>query len=347
MRLHRGLIATVLLAFATLAAAQSNSDRVAVVNGQTITQAELEKAAAADLKGIEIKRLQNDANLAQEKQEALQKALDEIVADKLIEAEAAKESKTKEQLLQAEVESNIDTPSQEEVESFYDTNKDRIPIPKEQALPQVKQYLIERSRTRYREMLLTRLKKDFGFKSYLEPLRVQITTQGFPSQGPANAPVTIVEFSDFECPFCGGLFPTLKKIEKDYPDTVRLVYRQFPLTNLHPHAMKAAEAALCANEQQKFWEFHDSMFGNQRELSVPDLKQRAVDLKLDVKAFNECLDSGRQSTAILADIQEGSKAGVTGTPALFINGRSLSGNQPYSEIKQVIDDELQRKQAAK
>ena len=89
------------------------------------------------------------------------------------------------------------------------------------------------------------------------------------------------------------------------------------------------------------------MFGNQRELSVPDLKQRAIDLKLDVKEFNECLDSGRQNTAILADIQEGSKAGVTGTPAMFINGRSLSGNQPYSEIKQVIDDELQRKQAAK
>ena len=136
-------------------------------------------------------------------------------------------------------------------------------------------------------------------------------------------------------------------VEKNYPENVRIVYRQFPLTNLHPHAQKAAEASLCAAEQHKFWEFHDSMFGNQRELSVPDLKQRAVDLKLDTKTFNECLDSGKQVAAIQADIQEGAKAGVSGTPAMFINGRMLGGNQPYSEIKDMIEDELQRKQAAR
>jgi predicted DsbA family dithiol-disulfide isomerase len=320
---------------------------VAVVNGQTITQDELEKAAANELKGLETRRLQNDASLAQDKQEILTKALEELVAEKLIEAEAAKEKKAKEQLLEAEVESNIDAPSAEEIEAFYEANKERIPIPKDQALPQVKAYMIERSRSRYRDMLVTRLKKDFGFKSYLEPLRAQVATAGFPSKGLANAPVTIVEFSDFECPYCGGLFPTLKQVEKNYPQQVRIVYRQFPLTNLHPHAMKAAEASLCAAEQNKFWEFHDSMFGNQRELSVADLKQRAVDLKMDTQAFNQCLDSGKETAAIQADIQEGARAGVSGTPAMFINGRFLSGNQPYSEIKDVIEDELQRKQAAK
>ena len=345
MRLHCGLISLAILAFAAVASAQSNSNRVAVVNGQTITQEELEKAAAGELKGLETRKLQNDASLAQDKQEILQKALEELVAEKLIEAEAAKEKKTKEQLLEAEVESNIDTPSAEEVEAFYDANKERIPIPKDQALPQVKAYMIERSRSRYRDMLVTRLKKDFGFKSYLEPLRAQISTAGFPSRGVATAPVTIVEFSDFECPYCGGLFPTLKQVEKNYPQTVRIVYRQFPLSNLHPHAMKAAEASLCANEQNKFWEFHDSMFGNQRELSIADLKQRAVDLKLDTQAFNQCLDSGREAAAIQTDIQEGARAGVSGTPAIFINGRFLSGNQPYSEIKDVIEDELQRKGA--
>ena len=345
MRLHCGLISLAILAFATVASAQSNSNRVAVVNGQTITQEELEKAAAGELKGLETRKLQNDASLAQDKQEILQKALDELVAEKLIEAEAAKEKKTKEQLLEAEVESNIDTPSAEEVEAFYDANKERIPIPKDQALPQVKAYMIERSRSRYKDMLVTRLKKDFGFKSYLEPLRAQISSAGFPSRGVATAPVTIVEFSDFECPYCGGLFPTLKQVEKNYPQTVRIVYRQFPLSNLHPHAMKAAEASLCANEQNKFWEFHDSMFGNQRELSIADLKQRAVDLKLDTQAFNQCLDSGKEAAAIQADIQEGARVGVSGTPAMFINGRFLSGNQPYSEIKDVIEDELQRKGA--
>ncbi len=295
MRLHCGLISLAILAFATVASAQSNSNRVAVVNGQTITQEELEKAAAGELKGLETRKLQNDASLAQDKQEILQKALDELVAEKLIEAEAAKEKKTKEQLLEAEVESNIDTPSAEEVEAFYDANKERIPIPKDQALPQVKAYMIERSRSRYRDMLVTRLKKDFGFKSYLEPLRAQISSAGFPSRGVATAPVTIVEFSDFECPYCGGLFPTLKQVEKNYPQTVRIVYRQFPLSNLHPHAMKAAEASLCANEQNKFWEFHDSMFGNQRELSIADLKQRAVDLKLDTSSLQSVSGFGQGS----------------------------------------------------
>jgi len=340
---HRALIAFAILATSSIAFAQSNSDRVAVVNGQVITQQELEKAAEGELKNLETKRLQNESSLAQDKQQILTRALDDLVAEKLIEAEAVKEKKTKDQLLEAEVESNIETPSDAEVEAFYNANKERIPIPKDQALPQVKQYLVERSRARYRDILLTRLKKDFGFKSYLEPLRAQLATAGFPSRGPANAPVTIVEFSDFECPYCGGLFPTLKQVEKNYPQQVRIVYRQFPLAQIHPHAQKAAEASLCANEQQKFWEFHDSMFSNQRELSIPDLKQRAVDLKMDTQKFNQCLDSGKHVAAIQADIQEGAQNGVNGTPAMFINGRFLNGNQPYSEIKELIDDEIQRK----
>jgi predicted DsbA family dithiol-disulfide isomerase len=332
-----------MLACATVAPAQSKPDRVAVLNGQVITQQELERAADAELKNLEVRRLQNEASLAQDKQQILTQALDQLAAEKLLEAEAAKQKKTKEQLLEAEVESNVETPSDAEVDAFYEANKDRIPIPKVQALPQVKQYLVERSRGRFREILVSRLKKEYGFKSYLEPLRSPIATAGFPSKGPANAAVTIVEFSDFECPYCGGLFPTLKQVEKNYPQQVRIVYRQFPLNNIHPYAQKAAEASLCANDQQKFWEFHDSMFANQRELSIADLKQRALDLKLDAQLFNQCLDSARHAAAIQADIQEGARNGVTGTPALFINGRLLSGNQPYAEIQDVIEDELQRK----
>ena len=347
MKLHRALILLAVLALAVAAFAQSNSNRVALVNGQTITQEELDRAAANELRNLETKRLQNDASLAQDKQQILTRALEQLAADKLIEAEAKKLNMSREQLIEAEVNSNVEAPSDSDVEAFYDANKDRIPIPKEQALPQVRQYLIERSRSRYQETLIARLKKQYGFKSYLEPLRAKIETAGFPTNGPSTAPVTIIEFSDFECPYCGGLFPTLKQVEKNYADKIRIVYRQFPLTNIHPHAEKAAEASLCAYEQQRFWEFHDSMFGNQRELSVADLKQRAVNLKLDTAKFNECLDSGRQVPAIQSDIQDGARAGVTGTPALFINGRMLSGNQPYSEIKEIIDDELQRNPAAK
>ncbi len=110
------------------------------------------------------------------------------------------------------------------------------------------------------------LKKDYNVTSYLEPARVTVATAGFPSMGPANASVTIVEFSDFECPYCGGLYPTLKDIEKNYKDKIRIVYRQFPLTNIHPHAQKAAEASLCANDQGQFWQMHDAMFTDQGKL---------------------------------------------------------------------------------
>src|ERR1051326_2930814 len=346
VKLHGVLILLAMSAFSCFAFAQSKS-KIAELNGQVISQEELNQTAAAALRGLETKRLQNDASLAQEKQEIMTKALDELVANKLIEAEAKKQNVSAEKLMETEVDSHVRTPSDADADAFYEANKARIPIPKEQAMPQVKEYLMQRNRDQSHDAYIARLKKEYGYKSYLERKRVKIETAGYPPLGPDNAAVTIVEFSDFECPFCGGLFPTLKEVEKNYAGKIRVVYRQFPLANIHPHAAKAAEAALCAFEQQHFWEFHDSMFGNQKELSIPDLKQRAIELKLDTQKFNECIDSGREVATIQKDIQEGARVGVTGTPAMFINGRFLSGNQPYAAIKEMIEDELQRKQASK
>jgi protein-disulfide isomerase len=175
------------------------------------------------------------------------------------------------------------------------------------------------------------------------PERTEIATAGYPARGPATAPVTIVEFSDFECPFCGRLFPTLKIVERIYLERVRIVYRQFPLRRIHPLAQKAAEASLCANEQGRFWEMHDSLFSDQEHLTIDALKARAVTLKLDRAAFNTCLDSGKQVAAIDKDVAEGTKAGVTGTPAMFINGRMLVGAQPFATIQAIIEEELNKK----
>ena len=175
------------------------------------------------------------------------------------------------------------------------------------------------------------------------PPRPEIATAGYPARGPATAPVTIVEFSDFECPFCGRFYPTLKAVEKIYLNRVRIVYRQFPLRKMHPNAQKAAEASLCAGEQGRFWEMHDSLFEDQEHLTVDALKARAVALKLDTAAFGACLDSGKQAAAIDKDIAEGAKAGVTGTPTIFINGRMMVGSKPFAEIQAVIEEELQKK----
>jgi protein-disulfide isomerase len=141
-------------------------------------------------------------------------------------------------------------------------------------------------------------------------------------------------------------YPVLKQIEDRYKEKVRLVYRQYPLPT-HPHAQKAAEASLCANDQQRFWEMHDAMFMDQRNLESPDLKKKAADLKLNSEAFDTCLDSGKYAAAVRRDIQDGAKVGVTGTPAMFINGRFFSGAMAFDDLARVIDEELRRAEKAK
>jgi len=160
--------------------------------------------------------------------------------------------------------------------------------------------------------------------------------------GDEDALVTIVEFSDFECPYCARFYSdTMGQIVSEYIDTglVNLVFRDFPLS-FHANAQKAAEATECAEEQDQFWEMHDTIFENQAAITVDDLKQYASDLGLDTEAFNECLDSDKYYDEVQNDFQEGQSYGVSGTPAFFINGRELVGAQPFSAFQEIIEEEL-------
>ncbi len=162
-------------------------------------------------------------------------------------------------------------------------------------------------------------------------------------KGDPDAPVTIIEFSDYECPFCGKHYKeTYKQIESNYIETgkVKYVMRDFPLTRIHPDAQKASEAAECAGEQDKYWEMHDKLFENQESLSVSNLKQYASQIGLDTTQFNECLDSGKYEQEVKDDLADGQAAGVSGTPAFFINGKMLSGAQPYSAFEAEIESAL-------
>jgi predicted DsbA family dithiol-disulfide isomerase/Skp family chaperone for outer membrane proteins len=349
VKVHRSWILFLTLAVVVPAAAQSGSKTVAVVNGENITEDDLNKAAAADLQNLELKRMQAEANYNRDKSDIMERSLNELMETKLLAAEAAKRKVTPEQLLQTEVETKAPVPTPEEIKQFFDDNRARIPpqVTYEQAEPQLREYLIGQRIQDLREEFFTKLKKDYAVRSFFEPVRFDIVTAGFPSRGPANALVTIVEFSDFQCPFCGNLYPVMKEIETKYKDTVRIVYRQFPLTSIHPFAQKAAEAALCAKDQNKFWEYHDSLFENQQALDVDALKTRAVNLQLDTAAFNQCLDSGKQADAISKDILEGNKVGVTGTPALYINGRPYRQDTSFEALSKIIDEEAQRKSATK
>lgn len=156
-------------------------------------------------------------------------------------------------------------------------------------------------------------------------------------RGDFNAPITLVEFSDFECPFCERHYPTLNKILSENKGKVRLVYKHFPL-GFHPNAQKAAEASECAAEQGKFWEYHDKLFENQPSgYSLEKFKQWAKDLGLNANKFNDCLDSGKYASKVQIDYQEGVQKGVNGTPATFINGQLVSGALPYETFKKIID----------
>lgn len=158
-------------------------------------------------------------------------------------------------------------------------------------------------------------------------------------RGNYNAAVTLVEFSDFQCPYCGSFHPTVTQILKDYGNKIRLVYKHFPLS-FHENAQKAAEASECASEQGKFWEMHDKMFENQQLLGLEQYKKWARELKLNGSKFDTCLDTSKYASKVQADFNEGAAKGVNGTPATFINGQLVSGALPYASIKQVIDQAL-------
>jgi protein-disulfide isomerase len=282
---------------------------IAVVNGQGLSMAELEAAAAGELDKLEHRRSQFETEFKRDRQAALENALDGLLSQRVLAAEAARRRISVAELLDVEV---------------YNAA----------SLPSERQALLE--------TFVRDLKKTYGAMSFLEPIRVAIPTDSRPFKGPVDAPVTIVEFSDFECPYCREMVPTLQAIAADYKSRVRIVYLQFPLADLHRNALKAAEASLCASEQAMFWQLHDAMFRDQANLGVADLKRKAAALSMDSMSFDACLDNGKYFTQVRTDVEEGVKAGVTGTPSLFINGRPLVGNQPYEQIQKIIEDELRR-----
>jgi protein-disulfide isomerase len=171
--------------------------------------------------------------------------------------------------------------------------------------------------------------------------RYDIPTDGFPSLGPDDAPITLVEFSDYQCPFCKRWYDeTYQQLLAAYPGQIRMVYRQLPLTSLHPDAMSAAIASMCANDQGAFWPFHDKLFSDEYGLGRDAYVKYAADLEFDTEAFKTCLDSGKFDDTIQKDMDFSLNLGVQSTPTFFINGLAVVGAQPMSVFKQVIDKEL-------
>ena len=315
----------------TSAATLDDDEVVARIGGDEITLADLRSA-------------QPDAHLQidRERQDLYEAGLERMIGERLVELEADSRGISEEELINLEVESKVSDPSDAEVDEFYQRNRARVQGTREQLDAPIRQFLRTQQAQEGFEALIAQLQEKYEAESFLEPFRFDVVSEGFPSKG-ADAPkVTIVEFSDFECPFCLRVVPTLDRILEDYGDDVRLVFRQFPLNNIHPNAQSAAEASLCAADQSRFWQYHDALFAAPGGLDRESLRQTAADIGLDMDDFESCFDARRHSAAVDADLEAGRMLGITGTPALFINGRFLSGAQPYEVITAIIDDELRR-----
>ena len=239
--------------------AQSN-EALAIVDGLSFSEADVRATAADELERLETRRLQFEATSKAEEHQVIEEALNGMIADRLLTREAADRGLSVEDLLATEVTANIPLPAEEEVQNVYNLNREQLSgVPFEVGMGQVRDFLRQRGYDQTLENYVRDLREQYGVQSFLGPYRVDVETEGHPGVGSVDAPITIVEFSDFECPFCRQTEPVLKQIQEEYGDQVRFVYRQFPLNDIHPRAQKAAEASLCADEQGQFWNMHDAL----------------------------------------------------------------------------------------
>lgn len=321
---------------ATVGTSSDIPDVLATIGNEKITLADIKSRVGDQLDQIDALYQRNRSN-------AVEGALNAIIREKVIDAEAQKQGKTVEQLVQAEAGGTFE-PTEVEIQEWFDQNQARLGGRTMESLKlQIADVLRKKKKAAAEQGLEARLDKERAVVVKFEPFRLKFDNTDAPRTGNASSPVTLVEFSDFQCPFCRQFAPNMRELEKNYGTKINIVYRQYPIPSLHAFAFKAAEASLCANDQGKFWELHDLMFSDQEHITVRDLKEKARRLGMDGKKFDACLDTGKYTERVQSDMAEGNKAGVTGTPALFVNGVEVPGGAvPYTTVAGAIERELAR-----
>lgn len=313
----------------------SQTDVVATIGSTSVTLADVDALALQESASSF-----GSARLSQALYLARRGALEQIVATRLIEAEARTRGVSADDLVRKEIDGKVTAPTDTDVEFWYQTNPSAVQgRPLDQLRQAIRSLLNEQRMAEAHDAFVDTLKAKTPVSVTLDPPRQTVATAGHASKGPAGAPVEIVEFSDYQCPFCQRANPTVEQVLKTYGDKVHFVYRHFPLPN-HPNARPAAEAAACANAQGQFWKYHDRLFATPDRLSDADLKAHAAALGLDTAKFNSCVDTHATKDIVDLDMKEANEIGVNATPSFFINGRSLDGAQPFESFKRVIDEEL-------
>ena len=269
--------------------------------------------------------------------EGERKALSKFVDEYLLEQQAAKEHLTVPELLDKHANKTIGPdPSEEALHAVYEAMDAKQPFEslRGKILDHIHDVRVEKARAAYTEALRSQAKVAI----LLSQPRAQVSLGDAAIDGPANAPVMIIEYADYECPYCQQAYPTLEKVLSEYKGKIAMAYKDTPLP-MHAHAQKAAEAAHCAGQQGKYVEFHDLMYST-RQLEIANLKEDARKLKLDTDAFDKCLDSGAQAEIVKAQLKEGAGLGIEGTPSFYVNGRFVSGSPTVEDWHKLIDAEL-------
>jgi len=339
--MKRFVLLTSYLFLAAVCGAQSStpaksSPALATVEGQSITEEDLVPYVAGQLRP-----------LREQEYQIKKKALDALINQKLVEAEAKKKGVTTEKLYEQEVDAKVPEPTDVELNAIYTVQKEQLSRPFEEVKSQLQQNLKRAKTQQARQEYSAHLREQAKVAVLLSPPRVQVGFDPARVRGNPKARVMIVEFSDFQCPYCSQVEATLKSVLAKHENTVALAFRDMPITQIHPFAEGAAEASRCAGEQGKFWEYHDLLFADQGKLDRNGLIANAAKLQLDAKQFETCISAEKYKAQIQQDNQDGMRAGVSGTPGFFINGIFMSGALPEAMFEKAIQEQLAASPAPK
>lgn len=331
------------------AVASGKADEVAVrVGARAFTNSELDTHLKADMEALQVRANAAEAQLKTQLEDIQRQVREQeynlrkkALTELLFEMEATQKGLSRNALVEQEVTSKAQVTRSDIDQLWEDVKGGARGSTKEQMQSQLEQTVAQRKT----ETQLGRYQREL-FKKYkvsflgLQPQRKVVTFPAdSPSIGPQNAPVTIVEFTDYQCPYCQKAQQYVEQVMNAYKDQVRLVYRDFPL-DFHPRARSAGVAARCGGEQGKFWEMHANLLNVPGTLEEPDLAKRATSLGLDLGRFNACLASGKFDAQITKSVEDGRAVGVSGTPTFLVNGREFSGAQPFEVFERIIEEEL-------
>ena len=312
-------------AFSIPAVGQNDSGVVAEIAGRKVTADELQEKEAGKLLQARYKYYLAERD-----------ALDQFIDDQLLEMQAKKESVSLDELFKRHISVHVQEPTEDQLRFYYEgvQTDESYEKARSNIIDTVHQLRTKKARDAY----IAELRAEYRVVIELVQPIAHVEVGNAPRLGPENAPVQIIEFADYECPYCQEVNEDLARLREQFPNQVSLVYKDFPLP-MHPLAAKAAQAARCAGAQGKFWEYHDSLFQT-KKLQMSQLKEEARALKLDTARFDQCLDGGEQTAPVKKDSQEGQRLGLQGTPSFFINGHFMSGAIGYTKLRETVMQEL-------